>query len=108
MAMKRFARAGFPLATLLLILGTSSASALTGEDVIDRMSSDQRSSYLFGAMEMAAFLAAVEGDEERSQCIPDWFHDQDGLKEIILTLEEFKERSAMPIIHTLFRRACGA
>lgn len=85
----------------------SPAAAITAEDVLDKMSSDESTGYIYGSMETAAFLSHLQGKSERSECITDWYHDKGGVKQIIDTLHRFKDRQAQPIIYALIKRACG-
>ncbi len=95
------------VAMAFLMFASSPALSLTGEDVLDRMSSDHRFGYLAGTIEMAAFLSTVQGNAERGNCIMGWFFDQDGTKTIVDALSRFKDRQALPVIQALIERACG-
>jgi hypothetical protein len=96
-------------ATILLGLaaGSTPAAALTGGDLLDRMSSEQRFGYLGGAVEMAAFLSATQGDTERGNCIMGWFYDKDGTTELANALSRFRDKEALPVVQALIERACG-
>ncbi len=84
-----------------------SASALTGQDILDNMNSDQSHGYLFGSIEMAAFLSNVNGNTDRSRCIINWYNNDGGVNQIIQALGRFKDREAQPVIHVLIKKACG-
>jgi hypothetical protein len=70
------------------------------------MSEAEQTAYMFGSAEMAAFLAHVAGDAERSRCISAWFRDK-GVAQIVQTMDALRDRQAQPMIHTLIGQACG-
>lgn len=81
--------------------------ALTGEDVLDWMSKDERGGYLSGSVEMAAFLSSIQGNNERADCIMDWYYKQDGPARVVAALSRYKDRQALPVIHLMIKKACG-
>ena len=85
----------------------SPVTALTGEDVLDKMSSEERTAYLTGNIGMASFLTFAEGKNERSECITDWYYKDGGVQQLVTALGRFKDRQAQPIIYALIERACG-
>jgi hypothetical protein len=92
----------------LLVLGsTAPAWSLTGEDVLDRMSKDERGGYLAGSIEMAAFLSAMQGNNKRADCIMDWYYKQDGVEKLVAALSGYKDRQALPVVHVIIKKACG-
>ena len=95
-------------AAILLGVATVSgpASALTAGDVLDKMSNKEQTAYMFGSMEMAAFLAHAGGNAERAKCIVKWFGDK-GVAQIVEAMSAYKDHEAQPIIYTLIGRACG-
>lgn len=92
---------------LLSFLFATPAYALTGGDILDKMNSDQRGSYLAGSVEMAAFLTSLEGNKERASCIMDWYYKQNGIDSIVAMLSKYKDRQALPVLQVLIKRACG-
>jgi len=104
-------RARWILYSAAILLGASIADhpavALTGGDVLDGMNNDQRSGYLAGAIEMAAFLNATQGNTGRGNCIMGWFYDKKGTDEIVAALARFKDKQALPVVQALVERACG-
>jgi len=95
-------------ATILLfaVKASTPATALTGADVLDKMSNAEQTACFFGSAEMAAFMAHVAGNTERSRCITAWFQEK-GVLQIVQTMTAMKDRQAQPIIYTLINRACG-
>ena len=97
-----------PLHTIVcLLLAASPAAALTGGDILDKMNTDQRASYLAGSVEMAAFLSVNEGNAERAKCIMDWYRDKNGIDAVVDMLAQYKEKQALPVLQVLIKRACG-
>lgn len=95
-------------AALLCLVGAGGpAWSLTGADVLDKMSADERAGYLAGTVDMAAFLAATQGQAQRTDCIMGWYYHQDGAKTIIAGLARYRDREALPVVHALIGRACG-
>ena len=84
------------------------ANAVTGGDVMQKMEDRERGGYIAGSVEMAAFLAKVSGDTERSACITDWyFRGGNGPDQIIQALSHFRDRAAQPVIFLMIKRQCG-
>ena len=99
---------GFVSFILAVFASIAPAQALTGEDVMDRMSKDERNGYLAGAVEMAAFMNHVDGRRERAQCILGLlFGDAADPLVFDRTLAEFLDHQAMPVIHLVIKRECG-
>jgi hypothetical protein len=94
------------VATLFSLYPSAPALSVTGEDVIEKMSSDHRAGYLTGSVEMAAFMAGMDGDRARADCIMTWFYDRKGTKEVVDALAEYKDRQALPVVMTIINRAC--
>jgi len=94
-------------AALLAFANAGPAWSLTGEDVLDRMSSDESSGYLAGSIEMAAFLSAMQGNNQRADCIMDWYYNQDGVEKLVAALSSYKDRQALPVVHVIIKKACG-
>jgi hypothetical protein len=95
------------LTTGAALLLSAPAQSLTGEDVVERMSSEESNGYLAGAIEMAAFLSGTRENSERSDCIMNWYYEGDGVEELIAALTRYKDRQALPVIHLMINRACG-
>ena len=95
-------------ALIFLSLSITPVAALTSEEVMTKMSKDQRSGYLAGAIEMAAFMNHAEGRRERAQCVLNLFFGDD-VEPLLFdkTLATFKDRQAMPVIHLIIKRECG-
>lgn len=94
---------------LLVASAAMPARALTGSDILDKMNSDERDGYLAGALEMAAFLSAVQGNKTRADCIMGWYYDRkEGANQIVAGLSQYKDHQALPVIYLLIKKACGA
>ena len=86
---------------------SSSATALTAGDVLDKMNSDQSSGYFAGSVGMAALIAGASGKADRADCILNWYYEENGVEQIIQALDRFKEHEAQPVIYALINQACG-
>lgn len=64
------------LFTLLVTAGISTASAGTAEDVMKKMSADQRWGYVSGLVDMLAYQTAATGNQEKGNCIADKFYGE--------------------------------
>jgi hypothetical protein len=92
---------------LLSAAYTSPGLALTGADVLQKMSADERSGYLAGNIDMAAQLIFRDGKHERSTCIFNWYYKGGGVAQVLQALERFKDKQVQPVIYALIDRACG-
>ena len=89
-----------------LIPGT--ALGLTANDVLQKMGDRESAAYIIASVEMAAFLAKVNGDKERSACIMNWWFDTPATKrKVIAVFERFSDRAPQPILYVLMNKACG-
>jgi hypothetical protein len=85
------------------------AFAITAADVLERLTDKERGTYLTGAIEMAMYLAASEGNQKKAACISDWyFKTGQGPKDVIATLSLYKDKPAAALINALIKRECGA
>ena len=97
----------FTAAFLAGVLTAGPALSLTGAEVLDKMTEDERGGYLAGNVDMAAQLAYHDGKRERSDCIFDWYYKQGGLGQVLQAIGQFRDRQVQPVIHALINRACG-
>lgn len=96
-------------AAVALFIATP-ALAIPAGDVLDRMTLDQRSGYLSGAVEMAMFIAATqERNQAKSDCIRNWYFGEGtgSAREILAVFEANRKREAMPLIMIVINRHCG-
>ena len=96
------------VAALLALAGSASAAAaLTGEDVMTKMSDKESFAYISGSIEMAAFLAKADGADQKAACIIEWyFGDGNGGDQIDEALSHFKDRGAQAVMIALINRRC--
>lgn len=93
---------------ILLMVTASSALPVTNRDVLEMMSGKEAGVYLAATVDMAAFMAHVEGDRQRSRCIVDWYFDnEDTTAYVMKVLERFQDRTPQAVIYTLINRQCG-
>jgi hypothetical protein len=95
-------------ALLAGIFAAGPAAAIDAADVMDKMNGDQRSSFLSGAVDMASYLYAVNGNQGKSQCAVEWFFRQkDSLREVHAFLDAHKDKDAVALVSILIDRHCG-
>ena len=93
---------------LLICMAATPTGAVTGREVLEKMERIELAAYIAGSVEMAAFLAKTSGNAKRSSCIMDWyFHEGNGVDQIIQALFKFKDRPVQPVIYLLMKRQCG-
>ena len=91
-----------------LLLVEKEASALTGEDVMDRMNESERFGYIQGMIDMAAYQARLDGNEDLAQCIAAWFNDSpDGPQTVWANLDAYREHAAEAVVTLLIERECA-
>lgn len=116
MAMKRqFARTSAILAmsvALFCVLGAVPGRAITARDVTEKMSQEERYSYLTGLIDMRAFIAGEAGDANFSKCVYDAYyrkHDSaaDPWIPLLDALKQFPDKQPATIVFLLAKKACG-
>lgn len=95
------------LAALCMAL-SSPARAITAGDVMNEMSSEQRTGFFTGAIDMASHLFAVGGNREKAECAVNWFFGREGsLGSVHSFFEEHQDKDAVGLLHVLINRECG-
>ncbi len=61
------------LSAVLSLILAAPAQAVYPEDYMNKLSEDERSAYLFGALEMAMTVYESEGKEYVANCLKDWW-----------------------------------
>lgn len=89
------------------LLCITPASALTGAEVLDKMTDKEKSGYLAGSIGMAALIANTQEDFDRQNCIMDWYYRGHGPKQLVQALDHFRDREALPVIYALINRTCA-
>lgn len=88
-----------------------SAAALTADDVMNKMSEDQRFGYISGIVDGLAFARWQQDkpDNAGTQCIYDWYYGGDGAagQQILRQFEARPERHADVLIYALIKGQCG-
>ena len=62
-------------AAVTLALGAP-AQAITANDYVNNLSPEERSAYLFGALEMAMSMYANAGRQDKADCARSWFTNE--------------------------------
>jgi hypothetical protein len=91
------------------MLAGASGLAVTAEDVMKKMSKQERFSYLTGLIDMRAFQLGQTGDAEVSKCIYDaYYREAEGSawSELFSSLEKFSDKQPAAIVYLLIQKTC--
>ncbi len=87
----------------------SQAKALTGGDVLAKMTSTEQLVFLSGAIQMTSWMHQRTGDPKKSDCITAWFNtDPVAFDEMLLAFDANRHGSAAATIELVLARHCGA
>lgn len=96
------------MVAMALALSASPAAALTGEDLMTRMTAQERFTYVAASVSMAAYLTQLHGDGAKASCVMDWFFgDESRMPEVEQVLTHFEDRTVQPVMLVLINRNCG-
>ncbi len=94
----------------VLLYAPGPATAITGQDVMEKMSKDQRHGYFSGLVDMAIQIYHVEGQHQKRTCISEWFYEnpESGKEwdQILDLFEAYPEKEATAIMYVLLKRQC--
>ena len=98
---------------LLTAFSAVPVNALTAEDVMKKMTQDQRSSFLLGVIEGLAFSRYVKDkpNTKGMECIHDWKYGSKGDTNTLRMLDLFDKRPKQPVVpllYVLIKQDCGA
>ena len=85
------------------------ASAITAEDVMKKMSKDERFGYLTGLIDMLAYQMAAAGNGPLSACIYNTFYrDQSNqaFERLYSAFDQFPDKSPEIIVTLLAKKVC--
>lgn len=104
--MKFWKQTAFATSSAIALAGT--AVAFTGGEMTEKFDSWERGMYAAGMIDMAAYQMAVHGNQDRGQCVIDWYYDDPGkhLSRFEQAYERFPDREAEVIVTALINRAC--
>jgi hypothetical protein len=99
------------LAAAAFLSSGKEAAALTAEEVLNRMSDEERFAYISGVVDGLAFArwTADQPDNTGMQCIYDWYYGGNAaVRETIQTwLTRHQDRPVDALMYVLIRRECG-
>jgi len=77
--------------------------AVTGGDVMDKMTEKEQSAYISGAVDMM-----ITQDEARAACVQSWYYAKDGAaqKLIAQALTQYRDKQATVILKALVKKQC--
>jgi len=95
-----------------LLTMANTASAVTADDVMNKMNDDQRGSYIAGVVEALAFSRWLSDKPEKSgmDCIHNWLYGEESESSIRSYFEWFDrhpEKPAAPLLYLLIKKECG-
>lgn len=94
---------------LAMIAAIPRAAAITAEDVMKRMSQEQRIGYFSGLIDMLAYQTAAAGDRAKGNCIIDAFYRErreDSLKRLLEVMEKFSDKRPEILLTVLVKQLC--
>lgn len=87
------------------------ANALTADDVLNQMTSEQQSSYIAGVVGGLAYARFLQDrpDQSGMSCINDWYYGSGTAKwaQIETWFARHPEKQAEPLLYVLITRECG-
>lgn len=89
----------------------SPAHAINGDDVINKMTVDQRHSYLVGLIDGLAYSRFLRDrpNEDSSKCVYDWYYE--GGKDVKLKIRNWfnrhPDKPATALMYVLVKKECG-
>lgn len=104
----RNAALALPLAVLPV---KAEATDLTAGVVMEKMTSEQRSSYIAGIIEGLAYARYAKNGkaDQGMKCIYQWFYEKDGtLRKIHAAFDRFKDYLPGAVIAAMIEKECGA
>lgn len=112
MAPFRSQRFPYRLPALLIAIAISAALcrpavALTAGDVVNKMTPEQSTGWMFGAAEMAVRLFLRMGDTQRSACIQDWISAPGAAGEMDAAMRANVDQPAAAVVEAVMLRKCG-
>lgn len=89
------------------------AKALTAEDVMKKMTKEQRSNFLLGVIEGLAFSRYIKDKPSTKgmKCIHDWQYGANSRKNTLRMFDLFDKRPKQPVVPLLWvliKQDCGA
>ena len=89
------------------------AKALTAEDVMKKMTKEQRSNFLLGVIEGLAFSRYIKDKPSTKgmKCIHDWQYGPNSRKNTLRMYDAFDKlpsKPAVPLMYLLIKKECGA
>ena len=87
------------------------AQALTADDVLNKMNSDQRFGYISGVIEGLAYArwAKDQPDSTGMNCVYDWYYQggEERSNQVDTWLHRHLDRPVGALLHVLIKRDCG-
>lgn len=91
------------------MVGVPTASAITAEDVMKKMSQDHRFGYITGLVDMLAYQTAANGDRAKGNCIADTFYRERreaALKRLFDVMEQYPDKRPEILMKVVADQLC--
>lgn len=99
------------LAVVAFLSGGRDAAALTADDVLNKMSAEERVAYVSGIVGGLAYSRFLRDkpDETGMNCIYDWYYTGEEARHQQITqwFERHLDKPAEPLLYILIKRECG-
>lgn len=99
------------IAIVAVALFTQSATAITAEDVMKKMSKEERFGYLTGLIDMLTYNTATTGNGSKAACLTNAYYREGkdaAWKNLYDALGNFSDKQPATIVTLLARKACGS
>lgn len=90
-----------------LLFAASPALAITAEEVMTKMSKQERVSYLIGLADMLSYQSVLTGNRAHAECVTQKSSDETVLKRIYAALEKFPTKAPEGILVVVMKQECG-
>jgi len=95
------------IVTSTILVFSNASIAVEAGDVITDMGDNERAGYMTGMADMLVYLEYAKGNNERGQCIYDWFYKDEGtIEKLGDYFAKYDSKPPEGIMVILSKRAC--
>lgn len=97
------------MAMLVLELFIQPAHAFPAKDLMEKFSLEERHMYVTALVHMTSYQAVIDGNQNRANCIIDWYHEPDHWAATTLIQKAFvryPDKDASPIVVAILNQKC--
>ena len=93
------------LASCLL---SSPSHAITSRDVTEKMSKEERVSYISGLVDMLSYQWVLQGDRTHAVCVSDAFYKNERTMKLLLdALYRYPDKAPEGVVIVVMKQVCG-